>query len=87
MHQLINSGKGKVISTTYGTMEAWATSRNGIRFPTLLNKFLLDTRMGEMVILVSKTSESQSIRASSLDIGSCSVTEVMIGSITTMKNT
>jgi hypothetical protein len=48
-------------------MEAWAASRKGICFPTLSNKLALDTEMGEMVISVSNTSESLSIRASSLE--------------------
>jgi hypothetical protein len=43
--------------------------------------------MGEMVISVSNTSESRSIRASSFDTGSFSVTKVMIGSMVVMKNT
>jgi hypothetical protein len=39
------------------------------------------------VISVSKTSESQSIRDSSFDMGSFSATEIMIGSMVEMKNT
>jgi hypothetical protein len=68
-------------------MVAWTASRNGIHLPNLSDRLLLDTEMGEMVILVSKTSESQSIRASSFATGSCYVTEVMIGSMVAMKNT
>jgi hypothetical protein len=42
--------------------------------------------MGKMVISWSKTPESRSIRASSFDIGSCYVTEVMIASMEVMIN-
>jgi hypothetical protein len=49
--------------------------------------FLLDTDMDEIVISVSKTSESWSIRASSFTTGSCYVIEVMIGSMDVIKNT
>jgi hypothetical protein len=66
---------------------AWTASRNGIHLPTLSDRLLLDTEMGEMVISVSKTSESWSIRASSFAIRSCYITEVMIGSMIVMKNT
>jgi hypothetical protein len=68
-------------------MEAWATSRKGIHFPTLSNKLALDTEMGETVISVSNTSESLSIRASSLEAGSCSVMDKMTGFMAMMKNT
>jgi hypothetical protein len=68
-------------------MVAWNASRNGIHLPTLSNRFLLDIEMGEMVILVSKTSESQLIRDSSFATGYLSVTKVMIGSMVVMKNT
>jgi hypothetical protein len=68
-------------------MDAWDASRKGICFPTLSNKLALDTEMGETVISVSKISESLSIRASSLEAGSCSVTDKMTGFMAMMKNT
>jgi hypothetical protein len=68
-------------------MVAWTTSRNGIHLPTLSDRFLLDTEMGEMVITVSKTFEYRSIRASSFSTGSCYVAKVIIGSMVVMKNT
>jgi hypothetical protein len=43
--------------------------------------------MAKMVISVSNTSESRSIRDSSFDTGSFSVTDIMIGSMMAMKNT
>jgi hypothetical protein len=43
--------------------------------------------MAKMVISVSNTSESRSIRDSSFDTGSFSVTDIMIGSTMAMKNT
>jgi hypothetical protein len=83
----MNSGKGKAILTTYETMEAWTPSRNGIHLPKLSDKLFLDTEMGEMVISLSKMSESQPIRDSSFTKGCFSVTEVMIGSMDALKNT
>jgi hypothetical protein len=68
-------------------MYAWAASRKGIRFPTSSNKLALDTEMGEMVIYVSKISESPSIRDSSLEVGSCYVTNKITGFMAMMKNT
>ena len=68
-------------------MEAWAASRKGIRFLTLSNRLDLDTEMVEMVISVSNTSESLSIRASSLEAGSYFITDKMIGFKAMMKNT
>jgi hypothetical protein len=61
-------------------MEAWAASMKGIHFPTLSNKLALDMKMGEIVISVS-------IRASSLEVGSFSVTDKMTGFMEMMKNT
>jgi hypothetical protein len=49
--------------------------------------FLLDTDMDEIVISVSKMSESWSIRDPSFTTGSCYVIEVMIGSMDVIKNT
>jgi len=46
----MNSEKGKETSTTYGTMEAWTASKNGILFPFISAKFLRDTEMGEIMI-------------------------------------
>jgi hypothetical protein len=66
---------------------AWNDSRKGIFFPTLTDILALDTEMGEMVILVSKTYESRSIMDSSFDTGSCSTTDIMTGSMVAMKNT
>jgi hypothetical protein len=63
------------------------TSRNGIHLPTLSDRLLLDTKMEEMVISVSKTSESWSIRDSSFVIRYFSVSEFIIGSMVAMKNT
>jgi len=68
-------------------MVAWTASRNGIHLPTLSDTLLLNTEMGKMVILVSKTFESWSIRDSSFSTRSCYVTEVMIGSMVVIKNT
>jgi len=68
-------------------MEAWVSSRKGIYFPTLSNKFDLDTKMGETVKSTSKTSESLSIRDSSLEARSCSVTNKITGLVAMMKNT
>jgi hypothetical protein len=68
-------------------MEAWAVSRKGIHFPTLHNKFDLDTEMGETVISVSKTSDSLSIRASYLEVDSFSFTDKTTGLVAMMKNT
>jgi hypothetical protein len=68
-------------------MDAWAASRKGIHFPTLSNKLALDIEMGETVISVSNTSDSLSIRASSLEAGSCYVMDKMVGFMTMIKNT
>jgi hypothetical protein len=43
--------------------------------------------MGEIVISVSNISESLSIRASSLEVGSFSITDKMTGFMAMMKNT
>jgi hypothetical protein len=66
---------------------AWNASRNSIHLPTLSDGLLLYTEIGEIVILVSKTSKSRSIRASSFATGFCFVIEAMIGSMVVMKNT
>jgi hypothetical protein len=68
-------------------MEAWIALRKGIYLPTLSDKLALDTEMGETVILVSNTSETLSIRASSLGGGYFSDTNKMTGSMVMMKNT
>jgi hypothetical protein len=68
-------------------MDSWDVSRKGIRFSTLSNKLAMDTEIGEMVISVSNISESLSIRASYLEVGSCSVTDKMTGFMAMMKNT
>ena len=68
-------------------MEAWAASRKGIFFSTLSYKLALDMEMGETVIFVSNTSESLSVRDSSLDAGSCSVMDKMTRFMAMMKNT
>jgi hypothetical protein len=68
-------------------MVAWNASRNNIHLPTLLDKLILDTKIRQIVISISKTFESRSIRASSFSTGSFYVTEVMMGSIVVMKNT
>jgi hypothetical protein len=68
-------------------MEAWNTSRKGIYFPTLSEKLALDTETGEIVISVSNTSESLSIRASSFDVGYFSVIDTITGSMVAVKNT
>jgi hypothetical protein len=65
---------------------AWTTSRKGIFFPTLSDRLALDTEMGEMVILVSNTYESLSIRDPSFDMRSLSDIDIMIGSMVTIKN-
>jgi hypothetical protein len=58
-----------------------------MRIPTLSNKFHLDTEMGETVIFVSKMSKSLSIRDSSLEVISCTVTDKMTGLVAMAKNT
>ena len=68
-------------------MEAWAASRKGIRFLKLPIKLALNTEMGETVISVLNTSESLSIRAYSLEVGSFSVMDKMTGILAMMKNT
>jgi hypothetical protein len=68
-------------------MEVWATSRKGIHFPTLSNKLALDTEMSETTISMSNILKSLSIRDSSLEAGSCSVTDKMTGFMSMMKNT
>jgi hypothetical protein len=50
-------------------MEAWASSRKDIIFSTLSNKLAMDMEMGETIISMSNTSDSLSIRASSLEAG------------------
>jgi hypothetical protein len=68
-------------------MESWAASRKGIHFPTLSRRLDLDTKMGETVISVSNTSESLSIRASSLEVEYFSFMDKMTGLVAMMKNT
>jgi len=68
-------------------MEACAFSRKGIHFPTLSSKLALDTEMGETINYVSNTSESLSIRASSLELRSCSIMDETTGFVAMMKNT
>ena len=74
----MNFGKGKSISMTQGTMEAWTSSSKGKSFPTLSNKLVLDTETSETFIIVSNTLKSLSIRASSFEERSCFVTDIMI---------
>jgi hypothetical protein len=59
--------------------EARATSRKDMWDLTLFNKFTLDTETGETIVTVSKTSESLSIRASSLEGVSGSLTDKTTG--------
>ena len=68
-------------------MVAWTASRNDIHLPTLSNRLPMDIDMGEMVISMSKTYESQSIRASLFDMRSSSAIEIMLGSMVVIKNT
>jgi len=68
-------------------MEAWTASRKCVCLPTLSDKFDLDTETGEMVISVSNTSESMSIRDSYFEVGSCFVTDIMTVFMEIMKNT
>jgi hypothetical protein len=68
-------------------MEAWEASRKSIFFPTLSRKLDLDTEMGETLIYVSNTSESLSIRASSLEADSFSFTKKTTGLVAMMNNT
>jgi len=58
-----------------------------MHFPTLSRRLDLDMEMGEIVISMSKTSKSLSIRASSLEARSFSVTDKMTGLVTMAKNT
>jgi hypothetical protein len=58
-----------------------------MHIPTLSNKFDLDTETGEIVIFVSKTSESLSIRDSSMEEMSCSFTDKITGLVGMVKNT
>jgi hypothetical protein len=68
-------------------MEAWTALRKGICFPILSDRLALDTKMGEMVNSVSNTFESLSIRDYLFDVGSCSATDIMTGSMVAKKNT
>jgi hypothetical protein len=68
-------------------MEAWASSRKGIHFPTLSNRLDMDTKMGETIISVSNTSESMSIRGSYFEVEYFSFTDKMTGLVAMMKNT
>jgi hypothetical protein len=67
-------------------MEAWVAPRKGIYFPTLFRKLALETETCETVNFVSNTSESLSIRDSSLEATSCSVMDETTGFVAMMKN-
>jgi len=54
-----------------------------MHLPTLSDRLLLVTKIGEIVISTSKTSTSRSIRASSFATRSWCVTEVIISSMVT----
>jgi hypothetical protein len=55
--------------------------------PTLFKKFDLDTEMGKIVVSMSKTSKSLSIRASSLEEIFGSLMDKKIGLAAMVKNT
>ena len=66
------------------TMVAWTASRNGILSLIISEKLLLDTEIGEMVISTLETYVPLPIRASSIVVESCLVTEAIMGSMVMM---